>query len=198
MYQTAVLTISATSSREVDSGFLRRPTANETTLKLRSYQHSEASGFGNLLIRPSNSFEPFGQNAIDGAHLNTRGWTFQERLISTAVVYYTDEEIVWGWNEAPRRKTIGLEFSHDSISKRIKTALTGSIDRQCLFPLDFVPDPKKISCPSNIVDISRAEVYDAWFLWVIRYTKRNFVPRRKTSGHCWISQSLLFAIRPHL
>ena len=173
LYRDAVLTISATSSRGVDSGFLRRPTANEATLKVGSYHHSKGPGFGDLLIRTRNDVERFGQNAINAAHLNTRGWTFQERLMSTAVVHYTDEEIVWECNDAPRNETKGFEFSQDSISQRIKTALTGSIDRQCLFPLDLVPYPRTIRCPSNRVDISWAEIYDAWMLWVIRYTKRN-------------------------
>ena len=120
VYRDAILTISATSSRGVDSGFLRRPTAKEETLKLGTYYHTEGLGFGDLLIRPCNETRHSGQNAIDGAHLDTRGWTFQERLFSTAVVHYTDEEIVWECNTGFRSETTGFEFTYDSSLKTLR------------------------------------------------------------------------------
>ena len=173
VFRDAVLTISATSSRGVDSGFLRRATENEATLKLGSYHHSEGLGFGDLLVRSTETIRgnSYGQNAVTAAYLNTRGWTFQEHLLSTAVVHYTDHEIIWECHDGFYSETRGYQYPSDIASKRFKEALIGSIDRQRLFPMVLLPKPRNTYVCRE--EISWAEVFDTWMLWVIRYTPRN-------------------------
>ncbi|KAM0804244.1 heterokaryon incompatibility protein-domain-containing protein, partial [Usnea florida] len=150
IYREAILTISASSSKSMETGFLERPIVNETALKLGSYHHHEAPGIGDLLIRPLED-KIHGEATITKGYLNSRGWIFQERLASTAVVHYTDEEIVWECNHGPRSETMGMQTPFDWGSSELKTIT-------------------KV--------ITWREVFDTWMLWVIRYSRRDLTKRK--------------------
>ena len=90
IYQNAILTLSATSSVNVRSGIFRN--ATEPT------HNVEGSG---ICIR--RSFINTHKGILEGAAtVNTkdfpglrRGWTFQERVLSSRIVHVTLEELLW-------------------------------------------------------------------------------------------------------
>ena len=169
IYREAILTISASSSKSMESGFLERPSVDEAFLKLGSYHHSETPGVGDLFIRPldQDRVKRDGEAAIVGGNLNTRGWIFQERLASTAVVHYTDEEIVWECNCGPRSETMGLQTPFDWGSSELRTTLTGPINK-----------PNRFLDTTKTEVMTRGRVFDTWMLWVIRYTQRDLTNRK--------------------
>lgn len=178
IYREAILTISASSSESMESGFLERPTVNEVALKLGSYHHTEAPGYGDLFIRPldQDKIERNGEAAIMEGFLNTRGWIFQERLASTAVVHYTDGEIVWECNHGPRSETMGLQSPFDWESSELKTMLTGPTNKPNRF-LDAARGAS-VSNPTKTKGITWQKLFDTWMLWVIRYTPRDLTKRK--------------------
>jgi hypothetical protein len=90
IYEGSTLCISALSAKDCNSGFL----------KLRNI----LSKVG-ICRYPTESFEsrdifvgwkPYGYgNVVEKSYLCTRGWTFPERLVSPASLYYTDEGMFW-------------------------------------------------------------------------------------------------------
>ena len=81
IYHSAVLTIAATSGKNADAGLAGWKT------NLRTFsQHVERVQGLSLANRPS-TFE----KTIDTSRWNTRAWTFQERTLSSRVLYVADQ-----------------------------------------------------------------------------------------------------------
>ncbi|KAH7319131.1 heterokaryon incompatibility protein-domain-containing protein [Rhexocercosporidium sp. MPI-PUGE-AT-0058] len=85
IYENCTLTISATKSSKCESGFLqaRENLEQDIGAYLDGFKRS-------LFVRVAQS----NVHQIQGP-LNYRGWTFQERFLSPAVLHFTDDGIYW-------------------------------------------------------------------------------------------------------
>lgn len=98
IYQNAYVTLAATASRNGDGGcfssFENRGLAKE--YELDSCQSSNTS----IIVREKIQHWSIPPTATTLEHhpLLTRGWTFQERLLSPRVVHFCEREVVWECN----------------------------------------------------------------------------------------------------
>src|SRR2546423_1649778 len=91
IYEGSALCISALSAKDCRSGFLKLP---NFLSKVGIYRcPAESSESGDIFVgwQPSRGYG----NVVEESHLCTRGWTFQERLVSPASLHYTDEGMFW-------------------------------------------------------------------------------------------------------
>jgi len=106
VYRKSYLTLAATSSANAEGGcFSRDPLFRSHYLSLGD----EIPGFGNLWVRRALAhrgfiFEIVSQGEtidIDEVRpLMSRGWAYQERLLSPRVLHFTNNELVWECMEA--------------------------------------------------------------------------------------------------
>ena len=90
IYEGSALCISALSSEDCNTGFLK---LRNTLSKVGIYRYPEESlESADILVGwPAASYG----NVVENSHLCTRGWTFQERLVSPASLHYTKEGVFW-------------------------------------------------------------------------------------------------------
>lgn len=107
IYQGSTLTISALSSRDCNYGMLN--VVSDPVFRIGTYCHpDDRGGQGDIFVGVPKHILDLGEK-----HLSSRGWAFQERLVSIASLHYTDEGMVW---ECASR--IALE--HDQGYRRFK------------------------------------------------------------------------------
>ncbi len=87
IYQGSTFTISALSSSDCDSGMLTK--LPDHGFRVGTYSYPD-NNVGDIFIGTPGKVLDLGAKA-----LSTRGWTFQERLVSVASLHYTDEGMVW-------------------------------------------------------------------------------------------------------
>ncbi|KAK7416617.1 hypothetical protein QQX98_005088 [Neonectria punicea] len=88
IYTHAFLTVAATSAASADGGFLQQTERNALPqLQLKWPDGSVARAI----------VDPAGGSGMpsDGEPWNTRGWTFQEQMLATRLVIYSDGEVQW-------------------------------------------------------------------------------------------------------
>lgn len=97
IYSNAYLTIAATSARDGNQGFLKpRPMSVEIPVDVCG------SGFESLQVRQMLSHVAFNNyNVVDlvEAPLLSRAWGYQERLVSSRVLHFMSEEVVFECQE---------------------------------------------------------------------------------------------------
>ncbi|KAH8654951.1 heterokaryon incompatibility protein-domain-containing protein [Tricladium varicosporioides] len=90
IYEGSALCISALSAKDCNSGFLKLPNILSKVGICR--YPPESSESRDIFV----GWKPRGYgNVVEKSHLCTRGWTFQERLVSPASLHYTNEGIFW-------------------------------------------------------------------------------------------------------
>ncbi|KAK1241227.1 hypothetical protein MKX08_001201 [Trichoderma sp. CBMAI-0020] len=90
IYKNAAVTIAASSSKSATEGFL----SNETEPYCPEFEfHVPMSGgrVGTVYM----SAEPYEPEH----HLDTRGWTFQEFMLSSRILFFSDYELLWQCKE---------------------------------------------------------------------------------------------------
>lgn len=88
VYRHAQVTIVATQASSSHDGFLQRDVQQSRAIKIE-YEREESSKRGSVILaRHESSREGQRMHAIDGAKWNTRGWTLQERSLSTRTIHF--------------------------------------------------------------------------------------------------------------
>jgi hypothetical protein len=107
IYQNAVLTLAATSSTGDNEGCCTRNALHNLGLEITL---PEDVGACRIAVRtPLNHFDSqTADGLVDHFPLLTRGWAFQERLLSPRVLHICESELVWECREATACECGGL------------------------------------------------------------------------------------------
>jgi len=92
IYEHAYVTIAATAASSSSEGFLKkRPTAYETSIpySLTSECKSERSGVIHFRYPSRSNFT----DLLDASQWSSRGWCFQEQLLSPRTLYFTNDVV---------------------------------------------------------------------------------------------------------
>jgi hypothetical protein len=149
VYSHAVVTIAATSAESVSDGFLgRREPHFNCPLPWRRQDHpsnSDTSGQKLPIILRSR----IGVGSLTTevtSRWATRGWTFQEQVVSKRLLCYTSGRMIW-------RCRAGMAIEP---SKKVET----------------LSDYARVEVPDDTADSTEA-TYSAWYQLVKMYTKRQ-------------------------
>jgi hypothetical protein len=85
IYSNAVLTIVASSANNTTQGFLSE----------KSYQQTAFEGLPNTPVSIRGDLHKALGDITGSVRLNTRGWGFQERLLSCRILHFEAKEIIW-------------------------------------------------------------------------------------------------------
>ena len=94
IYEGSAICISALSAEDYNTGFVDLANAHASIGILR--RPDKKSEFANIFVSRDNSVERGDAHELIGDQcLSTRGWAFQERLVSVASLHYTNQGMVW-------------------------------------------------------------------------------------------------------
>jgi len=152
VYANAYLTIAATSSSSTHEGFLRRPKPNVVRMPYISPDDGTAKGHFYLDSGPGGR-----STDLVSSTWNTRGWTFQERILSARILHFCKERLLF--------ECKGADFTEDNQSPSpMQQAqwLKRDVDDQRMSASTFVPkeEPQR--------------TYHHWYDMIRRYTEREF------------------------
>ncbi|EPE25439.1 hypothetical protein GLAREA_01351 [Glarea lozoyensis ATCC 20868] len=123
IYKNAILTIAATSTSCVSSGFLnKRETGWNCTLPWRHPDFGETAKSPIVVRHPRND-----ESRISRSLRAKRGWTFQEHLLSTRILLYSSRQMQWQCSQlaakeaSPDRQT--FEYFQE-LFKSLKNLIT--------------------------------------------------------------------------
>lgn len=104
IYKNAAVTIAASSSKSATEGFL----SNEIEPYCPEFEFQVPMS-GNRVGTVYMSAEPYEPEH----HLDTRGWTFQEFMLSTRILFFSDYELLWQCKEVDLKGVSGrgLEYT---------------------------------------------------------------------------------------
>ncbi|CAG7562024.1 unnamed protein product [Fusarium equiseti] len=157
-YQNATVTLSATGAKSSDEGlFLPRPAQAfdlEPVILRRKLRTSETREISILPKVPSWTSE------IKGAPLYERGWAIQERMLSTRVVHFANNMVLWECHE--RRAT---EIDHDGLS--LKDRDSGMVYEEVS---DFMPVFRNLQRQGK----GASQVIREWYSFIEGYTSAKF------------------------
>ncbi|KAK1749897.1 heterokaryon incompatibility protein-domain-containing protein [Echria macrotheca] len=143
VYKYAKVTIVATSATSSHDGFLSRRLSAVPAVKIR-YGPAEQT----LVITPIDDHENgLRRGDIDGSKWNTRGWTMQERALSTRSIHFCNNKIYY--------ECRGRLLSEENEAETFQVSF--------LWPR-----------PPESVEYDDSVWYDRWTRAVIEYSKRRF------------------------
>ncbi|KAK7992092.1 heterokaryon incompatibility protein-domain-containing protein [Apiospora saccharicola] len=96
IYSNAYVTIVATSATSAHDGFLKRSAPEVPPAKIPyciSTESSNEAGYCYLQIKYSPSLYHEPTMNLEQVHWNSRGWTFQERILSRRLIHFTKDLI---------------------------------------------------------------------------------------------------------
>ena len=93
------------------------------------------------------------------AALNHRGWFLQERLLSTCVLHFTKQEMLWECQSSTTRESSFIEDCQPTDFRSLVSSEGGDFKR-CLFS-------------ENSDKFGRDEAYDVWMRLVRQYSQRS-------------------------
>ena len=154
IYGNSTLNISASSAKNSDNGILKELPDNGTLLGIlvqRDFQ-----------ILPNTVWAgPRPQTLdIEEKFISSRGWVFQERLVSPATLHYTDEGMVW-------ECAVGAKVEHDQNvfntkwKSNWKATMNGKIQDQAQPGAAGESEPEKYHC------------FESWYDWICAYSERD-------------------------
>ena len=151
IYGRSALNVSATSSRHCDQGFLQPLLIPDSDLWLGQ------------LLRPKSSTRETavwaGPQAdildLDQEFISSRGWVFQERLVTCATLHYTDKGLVW---ECASGRKVGHDSGLDQKDWKREWQ-------------DFMGRMSPASPNRNLKQ--RRVSLQNWYNWVSAYSRRN-------------------------
>ena len=122
----SALNISAISTSNSDEGILR-------DLPDHGFQLENCCRLDSLEPLPVSVGPPIEILDLEEKFLSTRGWVFQERLVSPATLHYTDEDMLW-------ECASGIKLGHDQIifNAKWKADWKTTMGRKC-------PDPSVLA-----------------------------------------------------
>ena len=95
IYGSAYLTIAATSAISSTEGFLRRSQEMACSIPFHGESRTEPAFSLTITEMLGGGDQGSWMDNIETARWNTRGWTFQERLLSKRVLHFTARKIFW-------------------------------------------------------------------------------------------------------
>ena len=95
IYGSAYLTIAATSAISSTEGFLRRPQEVACSIPFYGDSDTEPAFCLSLTGMLNGGNQGSWMDSIETSRWNTRGWTFQERLLSKRVLHFTTRKLFW-------------------------------------------------------------------------------------------------------
>lgn len=100
VYQHAVIVLAATSATSSQDGFLNRVSEPTVTIPFRSTANSLAKG--NLYLTLTEHDSILGNDTYDRYVWNSRGWTFQEKWLSTRMVHFCKTRLIFECGEGSK------------------------------------------------------------------------------------------------
>lgn len=104
IYKNAAVTIAASSSKSATEGFLSKEV--EPYCPEFEFQVPMSGNRVGTVYMSAESYEP-------EHHLDTRGWTFQEFMLSSRILFFSDYELLWQCKEVHLKGVTGggLEYT---------------------------------------------------------------------------------------
>ena len=119
IYQSALCTIAAMDSHSPNDGlFQKRATLPPSVVMAFEQSHGSDEPHRTFLVHPSL---PSWEEAVEGAHLSSRGWTVQERQLSSRIVSFTKHQMFWECSTSSACETYpytGLDRGRSNIANR--------------------------------------------------------------------------------
>ncbi|KAL9000246.1 MAG: hypothetical protein Q9169_001148 [Polycauliona sp. 2 TL-2023] len=153
VYECAHLTIVATTAVSSNEGFLQRPAHPVVTLPYRAVDDSTIEGRFFITRSMLGGFWPW--DLVEKTAWNTRGWTFQERLLSRRLLHFTSSILFWECRGTDRSE---INARERPLTSRPRWILSGPEDEQA------VVDP--------LYSIDTA--YHRWYIILRGFTGRKF------------------------
>lgn len=155
IYGGSTLNISASDGTNSDSGILHP--LDYHAVSLGSYSRWKTGvGLEEIFVgRPMNVFD------LEETPISSRGWVFQERLVSTATLHYTNQGLLW---ECADRTVMGHDQS--CTSKNWKTQWKGVLGGRR--PIMQVRSLSQ----EQINGLASIEI-ESWNSWVCAYSQRT-------------------------
>ncbi|KAL8990022.1 MAG: hypothetical protein Q9169_008226 [Polycauliona sp. 2 TL-2023] len=133
IYRSAGLTIAATSASSKSDGFLKRSRCSRPIM----WVPPAANVSEGVCIRYQPDRATYSrQHAIESSAWNKRGWTFQERILSSRVLHFAQERLYWEC-----RKVEGSEENEPERDKRYHTLWMNTDHRSVTLPAESRHEP---------------------------------------------------------
>ncbi|KAH7176377.1 heterokaryon incompatibility protein-domain-containing protein [Dactylonectria macrodidyma] len=102
IYHNAFLTISASHARDGSGGCFNKQSSvglGETTITITTNDHSTGLKSSIML---SSTFQFHPPRVVEDSPINSRGWVYQERILSPRIVHFTATQLIWECRKAYR------------------------------------------------------------------------------------------------
>lgn len=90
IYANSTCNISATSAQSAADGLFFQPLGSRLVQALKHRREQP-----NTPLRLAITFHGDLVDFLDSSHLNTRGWVFQERMLSPRIIHFTNIQVYW-------------------------------------------------------------------------------------------------------
>jgi hypothetical protein len=145
-YRKAYVTVSA----------LDAPNSHYGILHPRNRKVVRLSSEANLYLRPQL---PRQDDVFKRAVLNTRAWTLQERLLSTRVLHFSKDEILWECSSCSGKESSTLQQR-------------GKIDPSTVIVSEGGDFKRTLSLLSGKTDSAKSDAMTTWYRLVTQYSRR--------------------------
>lgn len=155
VYKNSVCNIAATGGMNPDSGcfFPLDPILKSNVLHVAEPMMDGKMLPGSYILKDANGRWDNWSSDVAGAHLNTRGWVFQERILSPRILHFTKGGIYFECAQGIRDGTGVIEYLDDFAG--LKTCLN-------------IPLPDCIE-PANLAT-HKKNVYETWYKLLYQYS----------------------------
>jgi len=145
-YRNSYITISALESPDSHHGFLNSRSSVDAV---------EIANTGVWMRHKCLHWREIFRKAV----LNQRGWFLQERLLSTCILHFTEQEILWECQSSTARESSFMEYCQPTDYKSLVSS-EGDDFKRCLFS-------------DNSDKFGRDEAYDVWMRLVRQFSQRS-------------------------
>ncbi|KAF2757638.1 HET-domain-containing protein [Pseudovirgaria hyperparasitica] len=157
IYSNSALTISATGSADCESGIFTDLMKYGT--EIGSFRHRS-----DVKYRRSVFFDQRRDFGGPAGHLFTRGWTFQEHLVSPRVLHYTGSGVTWECFSIFHRQGSPENLFRVNTSTESEWATQNALYKR-------IAEPQSQHTFENYVN--RMEAYHKWHKWVVDFSSRD-------------------------
>lgn len=163
VYGSAHLTVAATSAMSSTDGFLKRSVDTACSIPYYKDIHGDPAGYLFLAYMQMGGDQGSWSDNVDNSRWNTRGWTFQERLLSRRVLHFTNRKIFWECrvtdtseeNEPPRDPRYRSSWLKDGVQQPggsksqfdLWYSIVSKYVHTCLFSTRFIVDGIQVLYP---------------------------------------------------
>lgn len=193
-YKQAVITIAAASAQDVRQPFLiPRERIDENTRPKFNFRNKDDTT-STIIVCQVPDYA--GISIVANSSLSTRGWTWQENVLSTRIVHFTKTEIIWECrsqqrfqNGATLRTSVGLAYrfasAKDNIEHYWKALVADYSKRDLTYESDRLPAISGVASELRTLILNgqyMAGIWKQWIfselLWVTNWGEENRHPPR--------------------